>query len=403
MSVGARIFVAIIFVVLGLSFIATTATLYYEFGLKSPGTDWFGIAAVYSHLFLFFPTFGLLALAAFYIPASVFTDMYWKHVPMGRLRFGLGFLVLAAASYFGAQMLGQGELRSIWEVKPEVLSNDRGVPPDCAASGEPCVRAPILHAVDDVRIKSQKRVGMAKFVRNCNRDPLVEPSPDELAKRYCFVTRALEDAGTCCTAQENFGRAVIEMFKPEENRSLTVKVHKALLPFKIFFLLVVLVVAILLAVRRYGVSAHYPNWMRKIERGVLVGAFAMLILPVMNLAFLQSSGLLYGTALDSVYRSLALPLTIGYGAWTLLLLFFFFRETDKDIETVARISGVVGSAIAVMNYQLITDYFVRIAGSGADMWTLGLLFMLGLIALLMIVFQPKDDVGERPTQEQTQE
>ena len=402
MSVGARIFVAVVFIILGLSFIATTAALYYEFGHNSPGTDWLGIATFYSHLFIFFPTFGLLALAAFFIPASAFTDMYWKHVPMGRLRFGIGFVVLIAASYFGAQMLGQGKLRSIWEVKPEVLIADAGEPEGCVGSGATCARAPILRALEDVRIKSRARIGMAKFVRDCKPDELVEISPEQKAKRYCFVTQDLDDAQECCAAQERFGNAVVQKFEPEENRSLTVKVHKALLPLKIFFLLVVLAVAILLAVRRHGISEHYPNWMRKIERGVMVGAFAMLILPVMNLAFLQSSGLLYGTAFDSVYRTISFPLLVVFGAWTLLLLFFFFRETDKDIETVARIAGVIGSAIAVTNHQLITDYFVRIAGSGADILTLGCLFILGLIAFAAIIFQPKETTEERRLREQGQ-
>ncbi len=402
MSVGARVFVAIVFVVLGLSFIATTAALYYEFGLKSDGTDWFGIATFYSHLFLFFPIFGVLALVAFYVPASAFTDMYWYHVPMGRIRFLIGFVVLVVASYFGGQMLGQGKLRSIWEVKPDVLAVDSGEPSGCVAPGSTCDRAPILHALEDVKIKSQQRVGMAKFVRNCKPDDLVEVSPEQKARRYCFVTQDLNNARDCCAAQERFGNAVSEKFEPEDNRSLTGKVHKALLPLKIFFLLVVLAVAILLAVRRHGISSHYPNWMRKIERGVMVGAFAMLILPVMNLAFLQSSGLLYGTAFDSVYRTISLPMLIVFGAWALLLLFFFFRETDKDIETVARIAGVIGSAIAVTNHQLITDYFVRIAGSGADMWTLGCLFALGLIAFAAIVLQSKETTEERELRERSQ-
>ena len=59
-SRGSKIFVAVIFSVLGLSFWATTGTLIYEFYQH----DWFAHLALYSHLFVFFPTFGIFALFA---------------------------------------------------------------------------------------------------------------------------------------------------------------------------------------------------------------------------------------------------------------------------------------------------------------------------------------------------
>ena len=66
---GARIFVAIVFVLLGASFIASTALLIYEFQRM----EWFALLAVHSYLFFFFPVLGILALVAFYLPSVIFT------------------------------------------------------------------------------------------------------------------------------------------------------------------------------------------------------------------------------------------------------------------------------------------------------------------------------------------
>ena len=54
--VGARIFVAVAFVILGASFLASTGLLIFEFR----ELDWLTMVVVHSHLFLFYPVFGLL-------------------------------------------------------------------------------------------------------------------------------------------------------------------------------------------------------------------------------------------------------------------------------------------------------------------------------------------------------
>lgn len=386
---GARIFVAIVFTIIGASFFATTGALYYEFGHQTNSNTWIPLATFYSHLFIFFPLFGILALVAFFIPACAFVDMYWRHVPWGRLRFGLGLLSVLAISVAAGMGLGSGQLRSIWEVKPDVLTQDPGEPAGCNAAQQTCLRVPVLEALSDVRARSSDRIGMSQFVRDCTPDPLIETPPEQLARRYCFASRTLVDAATCCRAQERFGQAIRQMFGPEANRSLTVQVHKAMLPFKIFFLLMLFLIGLLLAIRRRQIGKHYGAWILKIERGVLIGAVAMLFFPVMNLAFLQSSGLLYGTALDSVYRSISWPMMAAFGLWALLLLFFFFRDVDKDIETVARIAGVVGSALAIMKYQLIVDHAVWFMGAGASIVTLGMIAAMVGVAFVAIVVQPK--------------
>ena len=82
MSAGIRATVFVIFAILGLSFLAVLGALIYEFR----DTEWRDLATIYGQLFLFFPTFGILALCAFFFPACVFLDMYWRHVTLGRAR-----------------------------------------------------------------------------------------------------------------------------------------------------------------------------------------------------------------------------------------------------------------------------------------------------------------------------
>ena len=127
MLFGARLFITVIYTLIGLSFWAVTATLIYEFR----GLDWFTIATFYSHLFIFFPIFGTVALFAFYRPSVVFLDMYWRYVPLGRPRFVAGLLVVAVLSYVEAQQLTKGPQRSLFEIPPQALLADHGFPDGC--------------------------------------------------------------------------------------------------------------------------------------------------------------------------------------------------------------------------------------------------------------------------------
>ncbi|MEO1280506.1 MAG: hypothetical protein AAFV69_02100 [Pseudomonadota bacterium] len=392
MSVFAKLFVGVIFTILGASFIATTAVLYYEFATPELGDTWWKLATFYSHLFIFFPTFGIVALVAFFIPASAFVDMYWKHVPLGVMRFTIGFVLVVIATLHVSDLIGKGDLRSIWEIKPNVLLADAAQPEGCLEDRQSCTRVPVFNALKDVWVKSSERLGMARFVRDCNPDPLIEAPAEQTAMRYCFVMQSMADAPTCCAAQKTFGRAISKMHLDPDNRSLTEKVHKALLPLKVFFLLVILVIALLLIFWRHSLPRNYPNRIEKIQRGVLVGALVMLFLPLMNMAFLQSSGLLYGTQLDSNYRSIS-PYLVGITlGWSLLILFFFFHETDKneqDLEQFARIGGVVGSGVFALNYNLVVDYFTRFLGSGMGPASFVGVSLFCLVALFLILMQPK--------------
>lgn len=394
MSYGVRTFIGCVFTAVGLSFLATTAVLIWEFW----HADWLTLASFYSHLFLFFPTFGIVALLAFYTPACVFTDMYLRYIPYGVHRFSIGLIVVIGVSILGANAMTGANERSIFEIEPNLLRSDRGDPDGCSANGT-CARLPVMEAVQNVRRVSQGRIGLSDLARNCKPDTLKDPvtafSP---AKRYCFVSTPLPhdismltDAqrvsdAVCCAAQQAFTAAVGDLHAQPGGRSLTAKVHTSLLPFKIFFALVLFIISIMLAVRRVRMEKYYSQYMTGIERGVLIGAVAMVVYPVMSHAFLQSAALLYfGGGPTGGYRAVAPFFSFMLGAWGLLLLFFFYGRQNERMQNLARMGGMIGSAVAVVKYEQIIDVFVRGFGSGADVLNIVMLCVAAFAAVLLII------------------
>ena len=85
MNLSSRIFVFIVFAILGVSFWATTGILYWEFSdnWRQPafeGTLWFDLLTHYSHVFLFFPLFGTVALFAFFFDTGLLfcLELGWR-------------------------------------------------------------------------------------------------------------------------------------------------------------------------------------------------------------------------------------------------------------------------------------------------------------------------------------
>jgi hypothetical protein len=221
MLLGVRLFIGVVFAIIGLSFFAVTAALIYEYGR----VEWFTIATFYSHLFIFFPIFGIVAICAFYFPAVVFLDMYWQHIPGGRLRFVIGAMLVAALSWGISHVILQGTQRSLFEVPVERLLADVGEPANCNGATTPCVRLPGLTGLKNVRRMSQRRIGLSDLVRNCSPDPLIELIAEKVAKRYCFVSTAatsspiLTTDAECCSAQRAYMAMTNE--DAQSTRSLT--------------------------------------------------------------------------------------------------------------------------------------------------------------------------------------
>jgi len=385
---GAYIFVAVIYVAIALSFIGTTATLAYEFW----DYGWLDLMATDSHLFVFFPTFGLVALVAFYLPSVAFVDHYWRDVALGKLRFIGGALALIVLSQFLAQKILQSPNHSVWEVAPQVLSQDVGAPANCVRRGNgDCERLPVLVAVNNLRLLSQNRLGLSEFVRNCDEDLLIAREATEGPNRYCAATTPystrpdLKSDDACCAAQERLVRAINTMHDAPNARSLTGTVHAFLLPLKIFFLMILVSISLLLTLRFKAIDRNYHNRMLSIEIGLIVGTIATLFFPLMAQAFLQSLAVLAGNAGQGTFSTMVPAMSVGFGIWTFLIIIFFFRRNGDSVELLTKIGSAAAGGIALMKYDVIVAFLVRAIGSGTTWFILaGLVIAAAVLSVVTL-------------------
>lgn len=366
---GARILVAVVFAALAVSFIASTALLVYEFR----ALDWATMLVAHGHLFFFFPTLGLLALCAFYFPAVVLTHLLWNYVYSGRNRLLLGLVAVTALSTAAANYLDRPP-RAIWEVSPAALLADRGDPAHR--------RAPVLDTLSDTRQRSQGRLGLSSFARPCTIDPLLELPREMTRARYCFPAKDRLDARACCAVQAKFAETVAQLQGNPATRSVSAKLDAALfLPLKTFFLLIVVAIGVLLAISRESIDLHFRESVPRLERGVMIGALAMLLWPIMDYGYQQTSDALFGRVQSGPQMRLSLVIA----PWALLLTFYFLRRLGKQAEIIGQLAGLIVTAIAVTRFDKVHDGAARLFGIGADPWMLILvaaLSALGVVALL---------------------
>jgi hypothetical protein len=362
---GARTFIIALFTVLGASFFASTGLLIYEFR----GVDWLTMVVAHAHLFLFFPVFGIVALIAFYLPSAVLTHLYWNHIPFGKIRFVAGALVAAGLAVLCARYLDM-EPRAIYEVSQSALLADKADP----ATG----RMAVLDVLTDLRDKAQKRFGLASFGRSCARDPLVEIPDEMLKERYCFPAGGNLAGEACCAVQKSFREALLRLQQDPATRSLSGTWDtRIFLAVKTFFILIAIVIAGMLAWWRDRIDRLYGDLVAPLERGIIIGGFAMLFWLLMDYGYQQTANVLFGRPDASPQLRLSLVLV----PWALLLLFYFLRRFGKQGELVGQISGVVLAGVAVLNYQQLNDWIVRLVGIGAGPWTLAVLIAVALIGL----------------------
>ena len=372
---GARIVVALAYLILGASFIASTGLLIHEF----QGSDWQSIVIAHSHLFVFFPLLGVLVLAAFYLPSVVFTDLYWRHLKFGKVCFLIGLVVLAAISYGVDRWLDVGA-HDLWKVSPRALAADQGDPAGCSGGNAECRRAPLLATLANVREAGQKRIGLSKFARSCKTDALLEVPEEQDKERHCFPANARLKAAACCEAQHRFASEVQRLSADPGARSLIATYDMIFLPLKIFFVLLLIAMGLLLSAWRNKLDQHYRDIMPAVERGVIVGAFAMLLWPVMDYGYQQTANVLYGRDSD-----LQLRLSLVFAPWALLLLFYFLQRLGKQGEMVGQIAGVVTAAVALLRYEELNDWAVRLLGVGAHWWAIAALAGFAVIGLAALV------------------
>lgn len=375
---GPRIAVAIVFTLLGLSFIASTAVLLVEFR----GLDWITIVAAHSYLFFFFPTLGLLALYCFYLPTVILVHFSWAYMYSGRTRLVLAVVILAALATVFARSLDKPP-RSIWEVTPQALLADRG---DAAQR-----RAPILATLDDLRTRAQSRLGLPAFGRPCRSDPLLEPPPEQSKARYCFPARALLDAPSCCVVQQAFADAVSRLHANPATRSLSTTLDSAVfLPLKTFFVLVIVAIGALLAIWRRSIDLHYHDAVQRMERGIIIGGLAMLAWPAMDYAYQQMANALFGRP----QAGLQVRLSLVIAPWVVLLMFYFLRRLSRQAEAVGQFSAVVVASVALLRLEQLNDWLARLFGVGADASILAIQLILAVAGFVIMRYSRDEPDGE---------
>jgi hypothetical protein len=333
--------------------------------------------AMHANLFLFFPVLGILALIAFFTPSVIFTHLYWHHLRFGRLRFSLG-LVAAVLVTYGADRFLDAPPRALWEVAPRELAADRGAPTGC--TGEACERAPIMTVLKSLREASQVRVGLSKFARSCGEDKLLEPRPEMKPERFCFPAQKTLDGNACCRVQAAFAKNVNAMQADPAKRSLTGHYDRLFMPLKIFFVVIVIAIGLLLAVWRDKVDEFYGPYVPAIERGVIIGGFAMLVWPAMDYAYTSAANVMFGPQGDGP----DLKLSLVIAPWMLLLMFYFLRRLGKEGEMLGQISGVIAAAVAVLRYEQLNDWASRLVGVGMPQWMLGVLVAFALVGIVSL-------------------
>lgn len=388
MTRGAYIFVAFVYLVLAASFLASTGLLIQEFS----STDWLAILQMHSHLFLFFPIFGLLVLAAFYLPSVAFAHMYWHHVPYGRIRFIFGFLAAIAISLGVSHLLSGGDLRGIWEVSPTALKADTGTPPNCVV-GRTCQRAPILSAVARLREAGRQRVGLSEFARDCRVDELLPLPATFKEERFCFPALRSLPGKECCEAQARFRSDIAALRNNPRTRSENAGFDALFLPFKVFFVTVMLVVALMLAFWRKKIDTLYGAQVKAIERGIIVGAVAMLFWPIMDYGYQQTSDVLFGR----YHGSFTPRWSLVIAPWAILLLFFFLRRFGKNLAMVGQIGGIAGALFAALRYQDINNWAQRFLGAGAELWMPYVYAGLAVIGLAILWWPRQEGPGGAAT------
>lgn len=370
---GARVFVTIVFTLIGLSFVAWTALFINEFR----DHQWQSLLLLHSHLFLFFPTLGVLALVAFHLPSTVFTHMYWNYVPHGRLRFIVGTLIVVALSIGFSQSLLSTGPREIWEISPNVLGRDKADPDGCNPSRQTCRRVAMLDGVTSLRTAAQGRFGVSQFARTCRQDPLLEVPLEFTRERFCFATGGKLNGEACCTAQASYASHLDEVWADPKNRSLTEAMDVVALPLKTFFVIVVVVIGVLLVVWRRLLETRYASIAPVIERTMLIGALAMLPWPFMDYAYVQSMQTLSGRwTIGPQFR-----LSLIIAPWALLLLVFFLGRMSRKIERLGQLAGAVVSLIALLRYEQMSDAAVMLLGVGAPNWLPAALLALSVACL----------------------
>lgn len=392
MHLAPKIIVSLFFVLIAIAFLAPTLALHQEFQAQDA---WLTFLATDSHLFLYFPTLGFIALAAFFLPTLVALDFYWQYSKLGKTRVALTMAAAFVISGFAAIAILSAENKPAWEITPATLYNDEAKPAGCALS-ENCQRLSIVGAYTNLRTVGKDRGNLKPFVRYCSVDTWIDEKVQVGPERLCIastladVNPQLSTDQVCCASQAKLVAAInaartiptaipypqysdtplriLQRGSSNPSRSYTADIHAAALPFKLFFFFVLLLASLAITLNFSKITDHYRAYLPGIEFGLLVGTPAVLFFPLMSQAFLFGNEALFGDMGHGIFSRLVPWLSLAFGLWTMLILLFFYRGRNKESELAAKIIGACLGAITLIKYEAIVSLLMKVVGVGAH-WT----------------------------------
>jgi hypothetical protein len=219
-------------------------------------------------------------------------------------------------------------------------------------------------------------------------------TPEEMEKeRFCFPAGARLKSAACCEVQKRFANEVARLQADPAQRSLSAVYDAVFMPLKIFFVLLVIAIGLLLSAWRDKIDLLYREIIPAVERGVIIGAFAMLLWPAMDYGYQQTANVLFGRW-DG---GLQLRLSLVIAPWALLLLFYFLRRLGRQGEMIGQIAGVVTAGVAVLRYEDLNDWAVRLLGVGSQEWMIAGLLVVALAGFVALLWPWRSHFAARPT------
>ncbi|MEO0983097.1 MAG: hypothetical protein AAFX03_10645 [Pseudomonadota bacterium] len=377
-----RLLVGGLFIFFYIAFCLETGALFAEFQAEEL---WYKLAFIYSHNFIFFPIAGLLALIAFFRPATLVCDALLNgRIRGGRAILAIGALGAASLSWLLADAFAKSNARSLFEIAPAAILADAG---DATSTTAP--RAPVHKTLMKLRVQAATEEGLSAHQIRCESDWLLY-APVAERVNYCFVADRELSTGDCCRAKTAFRENLNAM--QAESPSQLAAVHRIVLPIKIFFMLLLLGLGVLLVRFRKRLTELYGGAIDEISFPLAAGGAAMLIWPLLNGAYLQTFSVLTGDGAANSYRVTAPLFSLGFGTWAMLLIFFHLRSYPSQMEYAAKFGGLIIAGFGVIQYQGIIDYLSQTLGAGGGVvaFAVYLVLIVTLIAAVLMGVRPQD-------------
>ncbi|MEO0548451.1 MAG: hypothetical protein AAFZ91_00920 [Pseudomonadota bacterium] len=378
---SSRIVVTAVFAVFYLAFLIETGALLMEFGPDGLGIR---MATLFAHNFLFFPIVGFLALVAFWRPTVLIVDaLLWGKVKFGQITLGAVAAVVVTIALMLSSAFGASNSRSLFEVAPAALAADPGVEsPDDTQR-----RASIQEILVKMKINALSEGGLSDFKSTCDPEWLrFAVAADE--QKLCFPTGTTISVKDCCRARTLF-REFLNASHAAAPSDLS-GTHRAVMPFKMTFLLTLMAVGILLVRLRKRLTTLYGAAVQDVSFPIAVGGALMLLWPLMNASYLDTFSLLTDDGSSNVYRVTAPLYALGFGIWSMLLVFFHLRTYPSQMEVALKAAGALVAALGVLQYEQIIAYLSRTLGIGGGIVAV-VVFVVGtatLVAAVMLAKRP---------------